>query len=357
MQSLIEDRFCLKDEEYWSDPWRTRKQVQRVLMQKGEEGLVLGTPSAVPLNEHADFSAAIIRVCKLATAAKIPSRPYLVIAAMDTDTWTLRARLALPAGGRPASRRAPVAEPSRDSFSDDDSAMLSEGHTANLAALLGLPASRRSYVVTAILLDKVSNRTRMKVVESAGFEDGEVDVYLREVLARRAKPLAVNPPVADPVPDYRPQASSPAIPDDTGLMLTAPRVSALSPDERCILRGSFRLPIYPQHKVKIPDNWHPPIAYPEEVARVPVSLLLTGSVDAQPQLVRLVVPCYDPLVERDGATIAVGTFAVDLCTLPEVKLSAQTYFIYGFAGEVMTPAVPAAFVQLPADALEPEAAW
>lgn len=354
---MIKDVFELKHPEYWADPWRTRKQVQRALMQKGEEGLVLGTPGTVALNEHADFPAAIIRVCKLTTAAKMPSRPFLVIAAMDTDTWTVRAKLALPDTGRPAARRALAREPARDSFSGDDSAMVSEGHTVNLAAHLGLPASRRSYLVTAILLDKVSNRSRMKVVESAGFEDAEVDVFLREFLARRGKAQPVFPPVAEPVPDYRQKATSPAIPDETGLTLTAPRVSVLADGERCVVRGSFRLPISAQHRVKVVDNWHPPIAIPEEVARVPISLLVTGSVDAQPQVFRLVVPCYEPLIESEGATIAVGTFAIDLCTLPGVRISPQTYFLYGFAGEVMTPAVPAAFAQVPADALEPEGAW
>ena len=354
---MIEDRFCLASEDYWSDPWRTRKSVQRALMQKGEEGLVLGTPGTVPLSEHTDFPAAIIRVCKLATAAKGPSRPLLIIAAMDTDTWTLRAQLALPAGGRPAARRTPVVEPARDSFSGDDSAMISEGHTVNLAAHLGLPASRRSYLVNAILLDQVSNRSRMKVVESAGFEDAEVDVFLREFLASRAKPLPVFPAVGDPVPDYGSQKSSPEVPDGTGLTLIAARVSAFSPGERCIVRGSFRLPILAQHRIKIGDDWHPPIAIPEEVARVPISLLVTGSVDAQPQVFRLVVPCYEPLMESEGEKLAVGRFAIDLCALPGVRISPQTYFLYGFAGEVMTPAVPAAFVQLPADGLEPEAAW
>lgn len=354
---MIQDIFALRDDDYWTDPWRTRKPVQRALMQKGEEGLVLGAPATIALNEHTDFPAAIIRVCRLTTAAKVPSRPSLVIAAMDTDTWTLRAQLALPSGGRPAARRAPAGEPARDSFSGDDSAMISEGHTVNLAARLGLPASRRAYLVNAILLDKVSNRSRMKVVESAGFEDAEVDVFLREYLARRAKPQPVFPAPGEPVPNYRVQPSSPAVPDEAGLTLVAPRVSVFAAGERCIVRGSFRLPILAHHRVKPGDNWHPPVAIPEEIARVPISLLVTGSVDAFPRVIRLVVPCYEPLIEGEEGMIAIGNFAVDLCSLPELQISPQTYFLYGFAGEVMTPAVPAAFAQLPADALEPEAAW
>ena len=42
---MIEDKFGLKDEEYWTDPWRTRNAVQRPLMLKNREALVLGTPA------------------------------------------------------------------------------------------------------------------------------------------------------------------------------------------------------------------------------------------------------------------------------------------------------------------------
>ena len=56
---MNEDKFGLKDEEYWSDPWRTRKAVQRPLMQKNQEGLLLGTPTIVPLNQYQSFPVAL----------------------------------------------------------------------------------------------------------------------------------------------------------------------------------------------------------------------------------------------------------------------------------------------------------
>ena len=61
--------------------------------------------------------------------------------------------------------------------------MISEGHTIDLARRLQLPASRGAYNVTAILLDQVSNQCRMKLVEAAGYEDPEVERFLREHLA------------------------------------------------------------------------------------------------------------------------------------------------------------------------------
>ena len=119
---MIEDKFGLEDEEYWADPWRTRKALQRPLMQKGEEGMVLGAPGRVALNLHRDFPVALIRVARLTTFPKIPSRDTVIITALELGTNELRARLALPyvsVARRPAAaiikastaRRSPAAPP------------------------------------------------------------------------------------------------------------------------------------------------------------------------------------------------------------------------------------------------------
>src|SRR5438105_3761680 len=147
---MIEDKFGLKDEEYWTDPWRTRKAVQRPLMLKNQEALVLGTPATVALNQHSSFPVALIRVSKLPTLRKIPSRGTVIITALELGTNDLRARLALPE----ASRQPAAAVPKNggktagtDSFSGDESAMASEGHTIDLATHLRLPAARGQYLV------------------------------------------------------------------------------------------------------------------------------------------------------------------------------------------------------------------
>lgn len=355
---MIEDKFGLKDEEYWSDPWRTRKDIQRPLMQKGEEGLVLGAPGTVALNQHREFPVALIRVCKLATLGKVRSRPTLIITAMDLGTYELRARLALPDAGRQPAAAVPGNAPGgRDSFSDDDSAMVGEGHTIDLATRLHLPAARGEHLVTAILLDQVSNRCRMKLVESAGFQDPEVDEFLREYRASRMKPPAVFPEAAAPLPGYRRQDNSLAIPAEPGIALSVTRVNVFGPGTRCVLAGSFRLPIQPQHVVKAVKVGTEPAVVPEETARVPISLLLTGSADPTPQILKLVVPSYAPLESAAGQTVAVGHFSLDLCRMANLLVTPQTYFIYAFSGEVMTAPVPTAFARLPEEELDHAGPW
>src|SRR5437016_4145421 len=130
----IENVFGLSDKEFWSDPWRTRKVVQRPLMQKNQDGLLLGTPSTVALNQHSTFPAALIRVAGPATLGKIPSRPSMIITALDLGTNELRARLALPDTGRRPANSAPARSAGgKVSFSEDTSAMMSEGHSIDLA--------------------------------------------------------------------------------------------------------------------------------------------------------------------------------------------------------------------------------
>jgi hypothetical protein len=270
---MIEDKLALQDEEYWGDPWRTRRAVQRPLMQKGQDGLVLGAPSSVPLNQRQSLPVALIRVCKLTTVSKVRSRPTLILTAMDMGSYELRAGLALPPGGPPVAAKKRGKPPGKDSFSDDDSAMVGEGHTVDLAARLGVPVTRGEHVVTAILLDQVSNRCRMKVVESAGYEDPVADAFVAEFRASKLKPQPIYPRPGGRLPSYRLLDASPVIPAEAGITLVLPRVQAFDPEEtECVLRGSFRLPIQPQHVVQPEEGEEPP----EDTARVPITLILTG---------------------------------------------------------------------------------
>lgn len=396
---MVEDKFGLRDEEYWSDPWRNRSALQRPLMQKSQEGLVLGAPGNVALNQYRSFPVALIRVAKLTTIAKIPSRPTLIIAAVNLNTYELRARLALPDIWRPVrAAEAAGASAGRDSFSGDDSAMLSEGHTIDLATRLSLPAVRGEYLLTAILLDQVSNRCRMKLRDSAGYDDPAVDDFVREYLASRQMRPPLFPAAALPLPSYQHQEGSPPVPEQPDISLSVTRVSVFAPGARCIVKGSFRLPIQPHHVVEpvaqaaeiasvheqAPGAAVPqaPVAgftasvadqavdaaaaapgaaaavpAPVETARIPITLLLTGSADPRPQLVKLVVPSYAPLETLDGRTLAVGHFSFDLCRHADLMITPQTHFIYAFSGEVMTPAVPAAFVRLPEEERNYAGTW
>ncbi|HKP98198.1 MAG TPA: hypothetical protein VJ385_20880, partial [Fibrobacteria bacterium] len=124
---MIKDAFALEDEAYWTDPWANRKAMQRPLMQRGEEGFLIGAPKVVALDRHKSLPLAILRVRKAQGGSPVDFRAAAVVAVWDGNARRLRARLAFP---KPAS--APAPEPSAapggkgDSFSGDATAMQSE---------------------------------------------------------------------------------------------------------------------------------------------------------------------------------------------------------------------------------------
>jgi hypothetical protein len=347
---VIEDTFGLRDEEFWTDPWRTRKAVQRPLMQKGDEGLFIGAPRKVGLQEHATFPVAILRVCKAARTSTIPFKETAIVAAVELNTYELYARLAFPpVRKRPwAAGMAGAAAGKGDSFSNDETAMISEGHTVDLAARLGIPAAWGDYLVTVILLDQVSNRCRMQLVDSVTYEDPEVERFFREQAAAQLPPLCVWPQPAPTLPSYTRDAASPDIPAEVGIALTVERVNVIMPECHCHLHGSFRLPVRPQHVVEPSAPPQDEVSPPRPVtAVVPIALLLTGTASPAPVLLRLAVPSYKPLDTSDDEAVATGHFTLDLCRLVELATTPQTFFVYAFSGEVMAGPVPTAFVSIP----------
>ncbi len=350
---MFEDQFGLADEEYWIDPWRTRKELQRPFMRRGQEALIIGAPSTVAISEHRRFPVAVLRTRKLADPNCLDLQRTAIITAMDLDTDALTAAPAFlptrrpPRSPKPPSKNGSPAAP-------DPNAMTSEGHTLDLAQRLRLPTRRANYLITLILQDRTSNRCRMKVVESAIYQDPAVDEFLQRYQATSLKPPPVHPPPATPpspdahphpLPDYTRRRDSPDLPDKPGLRLSAKRVIPIERKTRCPLLASFRLPVQPHHIAQQPTTGSDSDA--PETAVVPISLLLTGSVRVAPCLLRLAVPSYEPLETQNGISMATGYFALDLCRMLDLVSTPQTHFLYAFAGESMTGPTTFALVGIP----------
>lgn len=344
---LIEDKFGLKDEEYWTDPWGTRKDVQRPLMQSGEEGFVIGTPATVALDTYDTFPVAILRVSKVTSTDKVDFRGTAIVAAMELNTYKLSAAFAFGQAAPPPPPPSGGTGGGGDSFSGDESAMSAEGHMVDLATLLQLPAERAEYLVALICLDQVSNQCRMKLVESAGYEDPAVDDFLMEFQAKMLGPPEISPEPGGELPNYEQGDDSPEIPAEPGIVMSMERVNALGAETQCLINASYRLPIRPHHVMKPAEGEGEPAPAGDETAIVPITLLLTGSVDTTPKVVELAVPTTEPVDTSGDAPVATGYFALDLCTLEELTSTPQTYFIYAFSGEVMAGPFPTAFVKLP----------
>jgi hypothetical protein len=342
---LIEERLGLEDEEFWTDPWRTKKFVQRELMKKNEDTFLIGTPGKVGLDAHQSFPLAVIRVSRLGGRPKVDFGGSAIVTAIDLYTSELSAALAFDAPETASPAPAGDGGPP---------AMIGEGYIVDLAELLRIPAIRGDYLVTIICLDRVSNRSRMKLVETTGYEDPAVEQFFKEhLVSRRGPPRVV--PEANSGPSYLPvyveRDDSPAIPSEVGIRMVVSRVNLISTTE-CILTGSYRLPVAGPHIVErsiLPSN--EPSRARRETCIVPITLLLTGSVHPSPKLLRLAVPSFRPLTTAGNETIATGYFTLDLCQMANLT-TPQTYFIYAFAGPILAGPFPTAFVRIP-----PAAGW
>lgn len=320
----------MQDEEFWSNPWRTKKIVQRELMQKYEEAFVAATPAKVGLDVHRDFPAAVIRVFPVGSRAS-SFLGSTIVTAVNLYTGALSAALAFDAPATP--RPGPAAN-------GGPPAMIGEGYILNLADRLKLPAIHGDYLVTFICLDKISQRSRMKVVETVGYEDPAVEEFFKNHLAGQLGAPKISPEPHSGsrwFPIYGERLDSPAIPSNSGINVSISRVNLMSADD-CILTASYRLPVAP----------HQIVTQRTETAIIPVTLLLTGSVEPAPQLLRLNVPSYKPLLSEGDQKFAIGHFTLDLFQMVNLKNAAQTFFIYAFAGPVMAGPIPTAFITIPA---------
>ena len=140
---------------------------------------------------------------------------------------------------------------------------------------------------------------------------------------------------------YKRTEKSAELPGDPGVLLSVDRVIEALPNARALLRGSFLLPARPSDVVSEADIDH---VRQNITAVVPISLLVIGSEDAIPEMLSLVVPSFQPIITRDGKSLAAGYFSIDLARMGSFLQRPQTYFIYAFSDEILTPAAIMAVV-------------
>jgi hypothetical protein len=337
---MLEDKFGLEDEAYWTDPWANRRAIQRPLMQAGQEGFLIGAPKVVALDRRGTAPLAILRVRKAQGGSPVDFRASAVLAAWDHNLGKLRARLAFPKAPPAPAPRKPAAPPSAkgDSFAGDATAMIGEASTLDLASRLQLPLAGGEYTVALVCLDQSANRCRVGFIDSAAFQDAEAAAYLRALRAEELGPPRTQPEPGRNSVSYTQLPDSPAIPVGEGIALDVQRVTVMRSDRQCLLHGSFRLPVEATAR--------PAESGPDHAATaiVPIGLLLTGSVRPEPMVINLNVPSYLPLEAGDGKTWASGYFALDLGAFAQLRGAVQTYFLYALSGDAMAGPALAAFV-------------
>jgi hypothetical protein len=293
-------RLRLSDDDFWTDPMRTRAELSREL---DERGIILDAPRAVPLATRATCPVAGLWLRDGLVEAGLSFNDAAIVVAAERDGDGLLVGRPL-AGDQPMKRPATKASPKALAKMS-----LASGFAFELRAL-GLPWRPGRWTVALLAREHASNQVEVAL------EPAYHDPAVAEFLARRRAEVAPPSPTPGVVLD---PTDAPPVPEGVGVALAVERV--VVEGEPRVLRGAVRLPAPPAHGVAT------------------VHLVSTGSELPEPRVVTLRVPAR-------GAT---ARFAVDLASLPDAPRVPMTHFIYGVAGGHISTATTMAIV--PAAAL------
>ncbi|MGE0706666.1 MAG: hypothetical protein AB7N76_05360 [Planctomycetota bacterium] len=350
----------LEDEDFWKDPEKTRKQVVQRVSQEDLLGLLVDAPGYVSLDDRESCPVVGYYVRTLLEDQQIEREKQLFALAIDLTTGDLRYGLAVNTGKTPAPRQKPTGTPPKGKTLD--------AFSCDLRHQVDLPWRAGKHRVHAILRERRSNPVTVELGPSpTKFQDPEVAKFLaeRQTVAAPPPPPAVwprawraasgFPPERWPAPErrvpwYGPEVQGPEIPAEPGIALDVERVVELEPRARCLLRGSFRLPVRRREVVR-PDpetGERPDVGDPEATGVVPITIFITGSENPGPWVFQIQVPVRDPLASEGEPGLATGRFVIDLLgrfdATPRLPM---TYFLYAFNGEHALGPIPYALVEPP----------
>lgn len=315
------------DADFWDDERRgaaTQKLLDACWAAR-KVRTVLAAPGAVPL----DSPTLPVTGVRIASLREPPFTAGAVVIASCVDTHAVFARAAFP----------PV-----DVLESPPAGELAKGVSGFSFALdlferFDLPRRAGTYEVAVVVRDDASNRVRVQLKPAAG---GYRDLAVEEFLAKkRGEPPVpgVWPEPGEELPAYRDVEGAPDVPEAPGIALAAERVLVLEPGARCLVRGSYRLPVLAREIVRLEDR---SALRSQASAVVAIALVVTASDSPGPFVARLHVPCYAMIDPADP--VATGSFALDLLALPNMWRGARTNFIYAVCGEVFSAPALAAFV-------------
>lgn len=202
---------------------------------------------------------------------------------------------------------------------------------ADVRERLHLPWSPGRVISQVIMLDMESNRVETKLTAGASdFVDPEKERFLAQERAKQDPPAPVPARRLDPAAAGDPP---PAIPDGPGIAIAAPRVAVFDGVKPLPLSGSFRLPVFPEEFVKSANTEINRARHLLQAdgatpfgACLAIHLVVSASGEERPYVFTLQLP-----VETVKDSIATGTFAIDLRSIPQFPTADQTLVIRAYA--------------------------
>jgi hypothetical protein len=306
--------------DFWSDTAKTRDEVHQRLIDEDFIGLIIDAPTQVNIDERQTLPVIGWRSAAMWQAQRTNFQKFALITALQVRT------------GRLLANRAQVQRNFSEVIPDDDGdpgegMILSEFDLDLRERLPDLPWEQDRYLLTVILQEQISNRLAVDLVSARGRVSGRLDERPTQTLI---------PPPGDPLPSYRVQRDSLPLPKKAGIDLFSER-GPITTDARCVIRGSYRLPLLRQHLLSLRTSILTEGCEESDLeAVVPLTLLLTGSEAPGPFLIPMHVPSYNNLDSDSLVPQVTGTFALDLFETEALRhREPQVYYLYAFSGEIM----------------------
>lgn len=338
--------FGLSDEQFWEDSTSFEEALVERFLGTDFMGLLLDGPRSVVLNEHETIPLRGLRSSTIRHDFALSLQRRAVIVASHLEGHEA---LAATAFRQPDEPR-PIGRPR-----DPDT--LPEGRTADAFSLSltdrlpKLPWKPGTWQTTLLLYDQRSDSVTTRL-DGTSSQDPAIKEFL-DAQRRPGYPAAIFPPLernaANP---YRPRSDSPASPSVPSIVLAVDRVVVAGRNRSCVLRGSFSLPVLPRDLVRpLPgppgseaeqraraDGWGE-VGDPRAVAVIPTSIVLTGDQIAEPLLVSIQVPIYDPIEVTPVGQVARGHFAIDLLGCVPGGLAIQSYAVWAISRGIISEPV------------------
>lgn len=314
--------FGLKNEEYWTDPWKNLSDVSWERVDKDIAGILLDAPDHVPLDTQSSLPVLAYHSGPTQSLWQAPFRDHGAITALRVEDDVFFTAKAVPPSG-PETPKDPEPSPG----------FAGEEFEIDLRESLSLEWAPGTLWVTAFLRDQGSNRVKVVMGPSpAAYKDPAVDRFLAEERAKLPQRSLAYPRQA--AMDSVTVPFRPADGAKLGLQFTAHRIMVAEPGASGKLHVSWRLPIRPTDV----SNEGPKTlikGLPPVTAVAAISILFIGSEFGSLFPLSLRVPSFEPVEQEDGSPVAAGSFTLDLLGLNALTEDPQTWFVYGFAGEIL----------------------
>lgn len=303
---MSEHPLGLRDEEFWTDPYRTRVDVTFALMAKGKGTVLLDAPGRVDLT-RSTLPAVAIFVAEPGERAAVAELGVVVV--IDRVTGLVHAGPAQPRRDAPnRPRRAPLPAPPEGAPKPKGS-MSAAALTTDLRQL-AFPWSARRLVARAMVRGRLSDAVVIELVPPADAP--------REPDPPEARTIEAGPDTGKP----------PGVPATPGLALSVEPVNLLrGPKPEVVLRVAFRAPAH-----TVLRRGEPPPGAPSPSATVRLGIVVVGADSNVPRVMNVEVQSFDPIGADDPAPVVTGWFALDLVGRGLDGRQPQTVFVTALCG-------------------------